>query len=109
MVCWDGESGSRRKWEEPRVRELHFRSCACEVPTGHLSILQKASCQIRAQEAGPANLVLHFMVAGVCLFIPLSISVQVPFLSLSWLLFAFTAHESCEVPGEYHDQVNSAA
>lgn len=46
MMCGEGESGSGRKWEELRFGELNFRSLESQMPTGHLSKLQKASqCQ----------------------------------------------------------------
>lgn len=65
-MCREGEfgSGSGRKWEELRFRELNFRSLESEMPAGHLSKLQKASqCQNRAREEDPAGLALHLMLA----------------------------------------------
>lgn len=64
MMCWECESGSGRKWEELRFRELNFRSLESEMPTGHLSKLQKAhQCQSKAQEEDLAGLALHLMLA----------------------------------------------
>ena len=99
------EEGSEKN---PVSESYIFRSCDYEAPAGHLSILQKASnfFQSGVQEEDPASLVLHSMLAGGCLFIPLSVPVQVPFLPLSWFLFAFMAREPCEVSGEYHGQIN---
>lgn len=93
MVCEESESGRGRTWGELRLKELNSSWLECEVPTGHLSKLQKATkCLSRAQEVGPAGLALHVMVTLLCLLSP-SDTGQVTFLSLAWVFFALMAHE----------------